>query len=215
MAVEILKLTLGMVSTNCYILGDLDSGEAIVIDPADDAPTILNAVAQRGWTIRLILATHAHFDHVLAVEGLKQASGAPFRLHEADMPTLRGLQLTGQLFGLTLPPPPEVDRFLAEGETITVGATRLVVRFTPGHTPGHVSYVLESERAVFCGDCLFAGSIGRTDLPGGDSALLLRSIREQILTLPEDYTVASGHGGLTAIGVEARTNPFLTANEAW
>ena len=212
MAIEILGLALGMVSTNCYLVGDSDSGDAVVIDPADDAPTILHAAAQRGWTIRLILATHAHFDHVLAVEGVKQASGAPFRLHEADLPTLRALQLTGQLFGLTLPPPPEVDSFVTAGEAIAVGPIRLGVRFTPGHTPGHVSYVLDSEQVVFCGDCLFAGSIGRTDLPGGDAALLIDSIRTELLSLPDYFTVASGHGALTTIGVERRTNPFLSAD---
>lgn len=213
MTIEILKLTLGLVSTNCYIVGDTDSGAAIVIDPADNAPAILEAVEQRGWTIRQVLATHAHFDHVLAVEEICRASGAPFLMHEKDAPTLNALQLTGQLFGLTLPPPPEVDRYVTAGETIEVGAIRLNVRFTPGHTPGHVSYVLDSDPVVFCGDCLFAGSIGRTDLPGGDQALLLRSIREQLLTLPDDTTVASGHGELTTIGVERRTNPFLTGDD--
>jgi hydroxyacylglutathione hydrolase len=213
MAIEILKLAQGLVSTNCYLLGECDTGEAIVIDPADDAPAILSAAEQRGWTIRLVLATHAHFDHVLAAEGVKQASGAPFRLHEDDLPVLQALQLTGQLFGLALPPPPEVDSFVTAGEAIEVGAIRLNVRHTPGHTPGHVSYVLESDRVVFCGDCLFAGSIGRTDLPGGDHGLLMKSIREQLLSLPDDYTVASGHGGLTAIGVERQTNPFLVNDD--
>ena len=123
------------------------------------------------------------------------------------------LQITGQLFGLTLPPPPEVDSFVTAGETIELGAIRLGVRFTPGHTPGHVSYVLDSDRVVFCGDCLFAGSIGRTDLPGGDHALLLQSIREQLMSLPDDFTVASGHGDLTTIGVERRSNPFLVADD--
>jgi hydroxyacylglutathione hydrolase len=213
MAIEILKLTLGMVSTNCYIVGDSDSGAAVVIDPADDAPVILGAAEQGGWTIRLVLATHAHFDHVLAVDEVCRASGAPFLMHEKDLPTLQALQLTGQLFGLELPPPPEVDRFVTAGETIEAGAIRLSVRFTPGHTPGHVSYVLESDPVVFCGDCLFAGSIGRTDLPGGDHALLLRSIHDQLLTLPDEETVASGHGELTTIGQERRTNPFLVGDD--
>ena len=204
MAIEILKLALGMVSTNCYVVGDTDSGEALVIDPADNAPVILSAAEQRGWTIKLVLATHAHFDHILAVDGVRQASGAPFLMHEKDLPTLKALQLTGQLFGLALPPPPEVDRFVVAGEAIAVGAIQLDVRF---------SYVLDAEHVVFCGDCLFAGSIGRTDLPGGDHALLLDSIQTQLLTLPDDFTVASGHGELTMIGVERRGNPFLADDD--
>ncbi len=109
MAIEIVSLTLGLVQTNCYILGDTATSEAVVIDPADSAPVILSAAAKRDWTIRLLLATHAHFDHVLAVGSLREATGAPFRLHEADMPLLQAIQLTGQWFGLELPPPPQVD----------------------------------------------------------------------------------------------------------
>ncbi len=211
MAIEVVTLTLGMVQTNCYIVGDTDSGLAVVIDPADDAPAILRAVEARQWTVARILATHAHFDHVLGADDLRQSTGASFCLHEADLPLLRAMPLTGQLFGLELPPPPDPDGFVTTGEQIVVGGLTLEVRFTPGHTPGHVSYVLPAERMVFSGDCLFQGSIGRTDLPGGNTDLLLRSIREQLLTLEDSFVVASGHGPLTTIGAERTTNPYLTA----
>lgn len=209
MAIEIVSLTLGLVQTNCYLLGDTATGEAVVIDPADSAPVILSAAAKRGWTIRLLLATHAHFDHVLAVGSLREATGAPFRLHDADLPLLKAMQLTGQWFGLELPPPPQVDGGVTAGEVISMGAIALAARATPGHSPGHVCYVLESERTVFAGDCLFAGSVGRTDLPGGDHAVLMRSIADQLLPLGDDYRVLPGHGEATTIGRERRENPFL------
>ncbi len=210
MTIETVTLTLGIVQTNCYIVADTASGAAVVIDPADDAAAILQAVRTHGWTLRQILATHAHFDHVLAADDLRRATGAPFRLHEADLPVLEAMALTGQLFGLELPPAPEPDSFVVAGEQIAVDGLSLRVLFTPGHTPGHVSYVLPAAEMVFSGDCLFQGSIGRTDLPGGDYDLLLRSIREQLLPLGDAYTVASGHGPLTTIGAERATNPFLT-----
>ncbi len=209
MPVEIVTLPLGLVQTNCYILGDPATGEAVVIDPADSAAVILSAAGKRGWTIRLMLATHAHFDHVLAVESLREATGAPFRLHEADWPLLQAMQLTGQWFGLELAPPPRVDGTVTAGEVITVGGIALAVCATPGHSAGHVCYVLESERTVFSGDCLFAGSVGRTDLPGGDHAVLMRSIADQLLPLGDDYQVLPGHGESTTIGWERRANPFL------
>jgi len=210
MAIEIVTLRLGIVQTNCYIVGDTASGAAVVIDPADDAPAILRAVAARGWTVGHILATHAHFDHVLAADDLRRATGAPFRLHEADLPLLRAMPQTGQLFGLELPPAPEPDGFVAAGERIAAGGLALEALFTPGHSPGHVSYVLAADQTVFSGDCLFQGSIGRTDLPGGNHGQLLRSIREQLLPLGDAYRVAAGHGPWTTIGAERDTNPFLT-----
>ncbi len=209
MAIEIIRLTLGMVQTNCFIVGDSEARQAVVIDPADNAPAILRAAQERGWEIHEILATHAHFDHVLAVDDLREATGAPFRLHEADVPLLQAMPVTGRWFGIDLPPGPEPDGFVAEGERIALGEIVLNVLFTPGHAPGHVSYVLASQEMVFSGDCLFQGSIGRTDLPGCDHDALMRSIFEKLLPLGDQYTVAPGHGELTTIGQERRTNPFL------
>ncbi len=210
MALEIVTLTLGVVQTNCYLVGDLDSRMAVVIDPADDAPAILAAAQARGWTIRHIVATHTHFDHVLAAAALQQQTGAPFLTHREAQQGLDMLQVTGRLFGLELPPPPEPDGFIAAGETLQAGAITLEVLLTPGHAPGHISLVLRSEQVVFAGDCLFAGSIGRTDLPGGDYAELIRSIEQELLPLGDDFRVAAGHGPWTTIGRERATNPYLS-----
>ena len=161
MALEVVMMTLGIAQTNCYILGDTETKAAVVIDPSDNAAAIMQQITDRGWQVKQILATHAHFDHVLAVDGVRQATGAPFRLHEADLPTLAWMQASGQRFGLEIPPPPEVDSYVEAGETITVDGIQLEVLFTPGHALGHVSYVLASDSMVFSGDCLFRGSIGR------------------------------------------------------
>jgi hydroxyacylglutathione hydrolase len=203
-------LTLGLVQTNCYIVGDEASRDAVVIDPSDNAPEILAVVKRNGWTVREILATHSHFDHVLAVRDLKAATGAPFRLHQADLPQLRNLPHVVEMFtGQTVPPAPEPDAFVDEGDTIAVGSIRLDVLFTPGHSPGHVSYVLHDDAVVFSGDCLFLGSIGRTDLPGGDLKTLMKSIFGKLLPLGDEYTVAAGHMQTTTIGRERMSNSFL------
>jgi len=210
MTIEIVKMTLGPIQTNCYIVGDTESGEAIVIDPADSAPLILRTLEQRGWTVRLILATHAHFDHIMASGELKDATGAPFHLHEADDPLRRAMpEQVRQLVGIDVPPAAEPDGFVREGDRLTVGAIALDVMHTPGHSPGHVSYVLASEKTVFCGDVLFAGSIGRTDLPGGDFETLMQSITTRLLPLGDEFAALPGHMENTTIGDERATNPFV------
>jgi len=210
MSIKIDMLTLGLVQTNCYILGDEDTREAVVIDPSDNAPEILSVIRREGWTVREILATHTHFDHVLAAGDLKAATSAPFRIHRADLPQLQALpQITQAFTGQSVQPAPAPDGFVTEGDTITVGSIRLDVLFTPGHSPGHVSYVLYSDAVVFSGDCLFLGSIGRTDLPGGDYNVLMKSIFGKLLPLGDEYTVAAGHMQTTTIGRERMSNPFL------
>ena len=210
MAIDIVKMTLGPIQSNCYIVGDTNTNDAIVIDPGDSAHLILQAVEQRGWAVREILATHAHFDHIMASADLKDATGAPFRLHRADEPLRRAMpEQVRQLVGLDVPPAPESDGFLEAGDRITVGAIALDVLFTPGHSPGHVSFVLASDQTVFCGDVLFAGSIGRTDLPGGDHATLMESIATQLLPLGDSFDVLPGHMQNTTIGHERTTNPFV------
>ena len=209
MALEVKTLVLGMVHTACYVVGNTESRRAIVIDPADEAERILEATRSVGWEIAKILATHTHFDHVLAAGALQRATGAPFLVHKDDLPMLRSMALLGELFGLRLPPPPQPDGYVAEGDVVSVGAIELEVLFTPGHSPGHVSYVLREAKIVFSGDCLFAGSIGRTDLPGGDKGTLLDSIRDKLFPLGDDFTVAPGHSPSTTIGQERRSNPFV------
>jgi glyoxylase-like metal-dependent hydrolase (beta-lactamase superfamily II) len=211
MSIQIRKLTLGPVATNCYVVGDADAREALVIDPVDNAPAILNAATSSGWTIKLIVATHAHFDHVLASKALKEATGAPFIIHEACVPYLKALPQQGLMFGGPLFPEAAVpDRLLADNtEEIKLGAITLETLYTPGHAPGHISYFIPTAQVVFCGDALFQGSIGRTDLPGGDYPTLLRSIFEVLLPLGDEVIALSGHGDETTLGQERRTNPFL------
>lgn len=210
MTIEILKLTLGPIQTNCFIVGDSETRQAVVIDPADSAPFILRTVQDRGWTVREILATHGHFDHIMASAELKALTGAPFRVHAADLPLLEAMPLrVREWIGIEVPPAAEPDAFVQEGDRITAGAIALDVLFTPGHAPGHVSYVLGSERTVFSGDCLFYESIGRTDLPGGDYDTLMQSIAGKLLPLGDDFTVAPGHMRDTTIGHERAHNPFV------
>ncbi len=210
MSVEVLKLTLGPLQTNCYLLGDAQSGDALVIDPSDHADLLVKTAREHGWTIRAILATHGHFDHVLASGPLQRETDAPFYAHRADLPLIQALvPQVRNWMGIVASPPAEVTHFVNVGETIEVGGIMLEVLFTPGHSPGHVSYVLREQKMVFSGDCLFRGSIGRTDLSGGDYETLMRSITTQLLPLGDDFTVAPGHMEDTTIGYERAHNPFL------
>lgn len=182
----------------------------MIIDPGDSARAILKVVAQQGLTIEKILLTHAHFDHVMAVEGVQRATGAPFYLHPADLPILRDAPERVRLWLDTeIDPLPDPDGFLDHGEIIRFGEEELEVRFTPGHAPGHVVFVHHATRQVFGGDTLFQGSIGRYDVPLADGPTLLRSIREQLFTLPDDFVVYPGHGPATTIGAERLDNPFV------
>lgn len=210
MAIEIVKLTLGPIQTNCYLIGDTEAGDAIVIDPVDNAALIHQTAQQRGWSVREIVATHAHFDHIMASAALKDMTDAPFRLHRAEEPARRGMeQQVYALLGIEVPPAATPDSYLDEGDHVTAGAIDLAVLFTPGHSPGHLSFVLTSALTVFCGDVLFAGSIGRTDLPGGDYATLMHSITSRLLPLGDEYAVLPGHMQNTTIGHERTTNPFV------
>jgi hydroxyacylglutathione hydrolase len=212
MAIIIKSLTLGVATTNGYIVADSDTQRAIVIDPVADAPRFLKLAHDNAWKISLILATHAHFDHILASHALKAATGAPFYIHQDCQVWLDALPMQGQRFGLgSFPEAAKPDRLLtSESETLQLDSIHLETRYTPGHAPGHLAFYLASEKTVFSGDALFAGSIGRTDLPGGDMPTLMKSIFQQLLTLPDDTRVLSGHGYETSIGRERQTNPFIT-----
>lgn len=211
MAIKILQLNLGLAATNAYIIGDTEINEAILIDPVDDAKRLLAAAKNEGWNIRLILATHAHFDHVLASKELKELTGAPFYIHEDCVPWLEQLPTQGRLFGLsTFPEAAKPDQLLTSGpEEIDLGGIKLKTLYTPGHAPGHLSFYLPSEHIVFSGDTLFAGSIGRTDLPGGDYNVLMDSIFSKLIPLGDETIVLAGHMQATTIGQERQTNPFL------
>lgn len=204
----------GPLACNCYIVGDAETKEAIVIDPGGDAEDLLAVIEEHGLTVKALVATHAHFDHVLAAEQLRAVTGAPFYLHTDDKPVLSWLQESGRLFlGVELPPPPDIDTTPQEGDRLVAGSVELVVAHTPGHSPGSISLVTDG--AVFSGDTLFAGSIGRSDLPGGDPQVLLDGIRDKLFGLDEETIVYPGHGPATTIGEEKASNPFVGANRLW
>lgn len=208
-------LTVGLLQENCYLVGCEKSRRAVVIDPGDNARGILRQVQQLDLTIEKIINTHAHFDHVMAVNAVKAATGAPFYLHAADLPVLHDVPERVQLWlDSEVDPIDEPDEYLEHGQLIDVGEEQLEVRFTPGHAPGHVVFVHHASEQIFGGDTLFQGSIGRFDLPFADGPTLLRSIREQLLTLPGSYTVHPGHGPSTTIGFERQHNPFVGAGTA-
>ena len=214
MSIEILSLTLGAFATNAYLVADAATQNAILIDPVDDADAIMDAADERGWTIKLMLATHAHIDHVLASDAIKSKLGIPFWIHADCEPLLSQIPMQARFFGLfgseEAPLAAKPDRLLGSAsETITLDGIRLKTLHTPGHAPGHLAFFMEEQLILFSGDTLFAGSIGRTDLPGGDHALLMRSITEQIMTLDDSVRVLPGHMGGTTIGRERLTNPFL------
>lgn len=201
-------LPLGPVGTNCFVVADEQQGRATVIDPGGDADQVLDLLDARGWTLEQIVATHAHFDHVGGVRPLVEATGAPFLAGEAELPALRVAADRALLaFGLTIPQPPDPDRLLRAGDTVTIAGRPFRVALTPGHSPGHICLI--GEGVAFVGDVVFAGSIGRTDLPGGDYAALMRAIEEEILPLPDETVLYNGHGPATTVGRERATNPFL------
>jgi hydroxyacylglutathione hydrolase len=205
----------GALACNCYVVGDPATRLAVIIDPGDDADEIAESVAQKDLTITAIVATHAHFDHVLAAERLRELTGAPFMLHSEDKPVLEWLQASGRLFlGVELPPPPEVDSSIGEGDKISAGDVELEVLHTPGHSPGSISLV--AGEAVFSGDTLFARSVGRTDLPGGDTDALVAAVQNKLFKLEDDLPVYPGHGPATTLGEEKVHNPFVgTGARMW
>jgi hydroxyacylglutathione hydrolase len=198
----------GPLACNCYFVGDPVTKETIVIDPGGDAEDLAQALSERDLTVTAIVATHAHFDHIIAAGRLRELTGAPFFLNAADKPLLDWMQTSGRLWlGVELPHPPEVDRAAPEGEILIAGGARLEVLHTPGHSPGSISLVAED--AIYSGDALFAGSVGRTDLPGGDTTPLIRAIKEKLFSFDDGVPVYPGHGPPTTIGQERRFNPFV------
>jgi glyoxylase-like metal-dependent hydrolase (beta-lactamase superfamily II) len=198
----------GPLACNCYVVGDPDTRDAIVIDPGGDAEEIVAALNDKKLHVSAIVATHAHFDHLIAAEVVRAHTGAPLYLHDSDRPLLDWFQESGLLFlGAKLPPPPQIDSSAAEGDRLKAGAAELLVVHTPGHSPGSISLV--SDTALFSGDVLFADSIGRSDLPGGDTDTLVSSIHNKLFELPDDLPVYPGHGPPTKIGKERELNPFV------
>lgn len=208
---KIHHLVVGAFQVNCFLLIDEATHEAFLIDPGDNPPAILDLIQRTGAQLRGIINTHAHLDHVMAIPAIKAVTAAPFYLHEAEAPVLAiAPEMIASWLGRQWGPPPAIDGYLRPGEAIRLGESALEIRHVPGHSPGSVAFIDHQGRQVWTGDALFAGSVGRTDLPGGNDQQLLQSIRSQLLTLPDDYQVYPGHGNFTTIGRERRTNPFLS-----
>jgi len=204
-------LAVGPLQCNCVILGCERTREAVVIDPGDEAERIVRAITSAGLSVKYLLHTHAHFDHVGATREVKKAAGGAPCLHRDDEFLYTHLPMQGQLFGFRLEEAPPVEKFLEDGETVVFGDHRMEVIHTPGHSPGGLCFRLETGGAqwLFSGDTLFDHSVGRTDLWGGDGENLTRSIRTRIFTLDDETRVQPGHGPQTLVGVEKRENPFL------
>lgn len=202
-------ITNGPFAENCYIAADRQSRRALLIDPGDEDQRILARVRELAVDVIEILCTHAHIDHAGAVAPLKRLLGVPFALHPAERDLLAHLPSQATLFGLPPKQIPTVDRDLADEQRIRVGALVGTILLTPGHSPGGCCLHFPQARALFVGDTLFSGSIGRTDLYGGDVTTLLEGIRTRLLTLDDATVVYSGHGPPTTIGAERRSNPFL------
>lgn len=200
---EILSFTVTPFMVNCFVIKD--KGEALVVDPGEAAPALLEAIGD--CRVRLIVNTHCHCDHCGGNAALVQRTGADLAIHKDESPLLEAIEAQGQMFGVRVTPSPAPTRFLGEGDKVNVGAASFTVAHVPGHSPGHI--MLAGEGCIFSGDVLFAGSIGRMDLPGGNEQQLMESIRTRLLPLPDETVVYPGHGPATTIGEERRTNPFL------
>jgi hydroxyacylglutathione hydrolase len=202
-------LTVSPFQENCYVIGDEESGVGAVVDPGDEAARIALAVEQTGLDVASIIVTHAHIDHVGAVAALVDEYACPVLMHAEAEPMLKQLPTQAMMMGLKFGKVPAVDRYIGDEEVIEVGDLRLRSLYTPGHAPGHLAFYVEDEGLVLSGDALFAGSVGRVDLPGGSMEILMRSIEERLLTLPDETRVFPGHGPQTEIGYERTSNPFL------
>ncbi len=205
---KVVPIPNGQFVENCYLVVDDTTAQCAIIDPGEEAGLVLEKVAAARARPVAIWITHAHLDHVMGVASVRQETGAPVYLHRADRELYDHVVQQGLAFGIPVAPAPPPDAELVPGETVRVGSLSFIVRHAPGHSPGSVCLV--GEGVAFTGDVLFAGSIGRTDLPGGDFDTLIRSIERELLTLPDSTIVYSGHGPETTVGRERRANPFLT-----
>ena len=202
-------LAVGPLQCNCSILGDETSREAIVVDPGGDISRIVAILEKHGLTAKQIIITHAHIDHIAGAARLKQLTGAPILYNQRDLPLVKMMDIQAEWLGIPAPEVPAPDDTLDDGKIIAITGLTGSILHTPGHTEGSVCLYLPWESLLLAGDTLFAGSIGRTDLPGGDQRKILASIRESLLPLPLDTTVIPGHGSRTTIGAERESNPFL------
>ena len=202
-------LPVGPLQCNCSVIGDETSREGLVIDPGDDIDEVLVLIRKHNLQIKQIVITHAHIDHVGGAMKLRAATGAPILLNQNDDALLKMLDIQATWIGVPAPGKVEIDRSVTTGETVAAGQHTAQILHTPGHTEGSICLYFVAEKKLIAGDTLFAGSIGRTDLPGGSTQKIMRSLHDTVLALPEETVVVPGHGQLTTIGEERQNNPFL------
>ncbi len=203
-------LLVGPLDVNCFILGCEKTKESIVIDPGGNVQDIIDFLTTNHLKLKYILCTHSHFDHIGGNKQLKDFTGAKIAIHKDEADSITNISSTAALFGMKIDNSPEADILLNDGDKLYVGEEiTLTTIHTPGHSSGSSSFLLENSKIIFVGDTLFAGSIGRTDLPGGDFSTLINSVKKNIFTLPDETTVLPGHGPDTSVGEEKRHNPFF------
>jgi hydroxyacylglutathione hydrolase len=204
-------LPVGLLACNCSVIADEISHEAIVIDPGDDISEIVNILERHVLKVNMIVITHAHIDHIGGAKKLRELTGAPVYMHEEDSVLAANLEMQASWLGCETPENPGIDRRAHEGDVLRAGSLAAHVLHTPGHTPGSISLFIPAEKKLIAGDTLFRGSVGRTDLPGGDFRAIANSIRGKLYTLPGDTVVTPGHGEETTIEAEKTSNPFVKA----
>jgi glyoxylase-like metal-dependent hydrolase (beta-lactamase superfamily II) len=214
-SIAVEMFTVGMVQENCFLVRPEGSDHAVIVDPGEEAPRLLQAIADAGVTLDAVLLTHTHFDHVGAVAPIARATGAPVYCPQLEVPVLQDIMAFVPWPGFGPYESWDPEHTVAGGETLELAGLTLDVVFTPGHSPGHVTYAVRGEDALFSGDVLFEGSVGRIDLPGGDGPTLMRSIAGLLDRFGDETVVYPGHMGITTLGRERATNPFLTQPANW